>query len=268
MKAIRYPVILVLALSFLTLTSYSQRTRRPTPRATPRPTPVRSNPVIDAAKVKVSNQLHNVRVFVDKMGPIAVGIENADRDAAARRLSSELVAANEVNKKKVVASIRALREGLVALETDFRTKPQLTPYLPRIDGIALLCGESEDKAIGGKFVESKEPLREIALKLNETLVVLNGGVPPARAMSNTPTTSAAPTRTIVVSNPSGSSQPVPSVKREPVIGMTLDEVSQSTWGEPSSKRRSTSANGTTEVWVYNGKGSVYFFNGRVSQIVK
>lgn len=268
MKAIRFTAVFVLALSFLAVTTYSQRTRRPTPRATPKPTPARANLVVDAAKIKVSNQLHNVKVFVDKMGPIAVGIENADRDAAARRLSSDLVAANEVNKKKVIAAIRALREGLVSLETDFRTKPQLSPYLARIDGITILAGQSEDSAIAGRFVEAKEPLREVSLKLNETLVVLNGGVPPARTVPSATTTTPVPNRTIVVSNPAGSSQSVPAGKREPSIGMTLDEVTESTWGAPSSKRRSTSANGTTEVWVYNGKGSIYFFNGRVSQIVK
>jgi hypothetical protein len=62
MKAIRFSSIFVLALSLLTITSFAQRTRKPTPKATPKPTPVRkiSNPVVDAAKVKVSNQLHNV----------------------------------------------------------------------------------------------------------------------------------------------------------------------------------------------------------------
>lgn len=269
MKAFRFTFVFVIALSILTITSYSQRTRRPTPRATPKPTPVRSNPVVDAAKVKVSNQLHNVRVFVDKMGPIAVGIENADRDAAARRLSRELIATNEKNKQRVIGAIRELRLGLVSLETDFRTKPQLSPYLSRIEGIAVLCGQSEDAALAGRFVESKEPLREISLKLNETLVILNGGVAPARTASTVPaTTPASSQRTIVVSNPAASSQAAPTGKREPAMGMTPAEVAQSTWGEPANKRVSTSANGTTEVWTYSGNRTIYFYNGRVSQILK
>jgi hypothetical protein len=268
MKDIRFTSVFVFALSLLVITSNAQRPRKPTPKATPKPTPVRriSNPVVDVAKLKVSNQLHNVKVFVDKMGPIAVGIENADRDAAARRLSKELVATNESNKKKVIASIRALREGLVALETEFRTKPQLSPYLNRIEGITVLCGQSEDAAIAGRFVESKEPLREISLKLNETLVVMNGGVAPPRTTSNASSAaSASGQRTIVVSNPASSNQPASTGKREPAIGMTPAEVLQTSWGEPSSKRVSTT---TTEVWVYSGNRTIYFYNGKVSQILK
>lgn len=270
MKTIRSTALFALALAIFTVSVDAQRrTRRPTPK--PKPTPVKvSNPVVDAAKVKVSNQLHNVKVFVDKMGPIAVGIENADRDAANRRLSRELVAANENNKKRVIASIRVLREGLVALETEFRAKPQLSPYLNRIEGITVLCGQSEDAAIAGRFVESKEPLREITLKLNETLVVMNGGVAPPRTSSGAVTTTPPTTqRTIVVSNPAASRQPAsPTDKREPAMGMTPAEVAQSSWGEPSSKRISTTENGTTEVWTYSGNRTIYFFNGKVSQILK
>lgn len=270
MKAIRFTAVFVLALSFLAVTAQAQRTRRPSARPTPKPTPVRkiSNPVVDAAKVKVSNQLHNVKVFIDRMGPIAVAIENADRDAAARRLSRELIATNESNKKKVIASIRALREGLISLETDFRTKPQLSPYLSRIEGITVLCGQSEDAAIAGRFVESKEPLREISLKLNETLVVLNGGVAPPRTTSSS-MTPVSDRRTIVVANPSRSPDPVSSpARREPAMGMTPDEVLATSWGQPNNTRKSITANGTTEVWVYSGNRTIYFFNGKVSQILK
>jgi hypothetical protein len=269
MKIIRITALFALALAIFGFSADAQRTRRPAPRPTPKPTPVAVNPVISAAKHQVSNQLHNVKVFVDRMGPIAVAIENADRDAAARRLKQSEIAVNEANKKKVVAAIRALQEGLVSLETDFRTKAQLAAYLPKIQGITTLCAQSEDRAIAGKFVSSKDPLREVILKLNDTLAVLPG---PMIAGSSTTPVRPQPVsnQTTTISNPARttSGTTTTSAKREPAMGMTQAEVLASTWGAPSNKRTSTTANGTTDVWTYSGKRTIYFFNGKVSQILQ
>jgi len=225
--------------------------------------------VASAAKLQVSNQLYNVNVFVDKMGPIAIAIENVDKEAAGGKLKKETVDANEINKKKIVAAIRGLREGLVALETDFRTKPQLAPYLSRIQGITTLFAQSEDHAIAGRFVASKDPLRQVALKLTETLAVLPGSLPPDSASYPSATT---PARSIPVSTQSNpTSTPVQNTstaKRDVAVGMTAAEVLQSSWGAPSNKRTSASPNGTTEVWLYSGNRSIYFFKGKVTQIVQ
>jgi hypothetical protein len=278
MKTIRFTAIFALALAIFAVSVDAQRrTRRPAPKPTSKPTPA-VNTVVANAKSQVSIQLHNVKVFVDRMGPIAVGIENADRDAAARRLKQSDIAVNEANKKKVVAAIRALQEGLVALETDFRTKPQLAAYLPKIQGITSLCAQSEDQAIAGRFVASKDPLRDVILKLNDTLAVMPGPM-----IAGRPTTT--PVRPQPVSNqpvsnrttitvpsaartsPSAGTTPG-SQKSEPAVGMTPAEVLASTWGAPTNKRSSTSPNGTTEVWVYSDNRTIYFFNGKVSQIIK
>lgn len=282
MKTIRSTAFFALALAIFAVSADAQRIRRPAPRPTPKPTPA-VNAVVANAKHQVSNQLHNVKVFVDRMGPIAVGIENADRDAAARKLKQSDIAVNEANKKKVVAAIRALQEGLVALETDFRTKPQLAAYLPKIQGITSLCAQSEDEAIAGRFVASKDPLRDVILKLNDTLAVMPG--PMIAGTSTTPvrpqTTSNPPVANQPVSNrttitvpsaskttPSAAGTSSSSAKREPAVGMTPDDVLASTWGAPTNKRSSSSANGTTEVWVYSDNRTIYFFNGKVSQIIK
>jgi hypothetical protein len=68
-------------------------------------------PVVAAAKQQVANQLYNVKVFVDKMGPIAVAIENTDKDATARKLTTEEIAANETNKQKLIAAIRGCEKA-------------------------------------------------------------------------------------------------------------------------------------------------------------
>lgn len=52
----------------------------------------------------------------------------------------------------------------------------------------------------------------------------------------------------------------------PTIGMTRDEVRNSTWGEPTDINTTTYAWGTTEQWVYPGYRYIYFENGVVIAI--
>ena len=260
MRTARFIAFLSILLLSFAVSASAQRTRKPAPRATPKPTPVRAtiNPAVSAAKQRVSNQLHNVNLFVDVMGPAAVTIESRDKDAAARRLKKEEIAENDLNKRKLVAAIRGLRDGLVALETEFRTRPELAQYLPKIQGISTLCTQAEDDAIAGRFVASKEPLRQAALKLNETLAVLPG---PLAAGS---TYSSPPSRTVSNTTPTTST----TAGRDVAVGMTAAEVLQSVWGAPSNKRTSQSTTGTTEVWTYPGNKTLYFYNGKVTRIVR
>jgi len=275
MRAARFLTVLSIFLLFFVLTASAQKTRKPVPRATPRPTPTAVNPVVAVAKLQVSNQLYNVNIFVDKMGPIAVAIENADKEANAGKLKKEAIAANKANKEKIIAAIRGLRDGLVALETDFRTRPQLTQYLQKIQGISTLSAQSEDRAIAGQFVASKDPLRQIALKLNDTLAVLPGPAIPGVSTTRTvpASNSTANQNTTVPSSNSGknstvstSTAPVSTPKRAPSLGMTTGEVLLTSWGKPIDKRSSGSPNGTTEVWVYSGNRTLYFYNGILTNI--
>jgi len=167
----------------------------------------------------------------------------------------------------------------MALETDFRTKPLLAQYLPKLQGISTLSAQSEDDAIAGQFVAAKDPLRQIALKLNDTLAVLPGPAIPGTTATpyqtrNVPTSNSVPSQnaTITGSNSgksttvSTSTAPVSPTKREPSLGMTATEVLQSSWGKPIDKRSSGSPNGTTEVWVYSGNRTLYFYNGILTNI--
>jgi hypothetical protein len=122
---------------------------------------------VRAAREKVSNQLANVNRFVEVLGPIAQSIETLDDSGRSQSLP-----ANEENKQKVITAIRNLKAGLTDLEADFRTKPNLQKYLSSIQGITELAAEAEDSAIAGRFVGAKEPLRNVAQKLTDTLKVL------------------------------------------------------------------------------------------------
>lgn len=176
MRKARILTIFSILLLALVIPAAAQRTRKPAPKPTPKATPKTTkpaiNPVVAAAKQQVANQLFNVNKFVDILGPAALAIENVDKESKTRRLKKETIDANEANKQKLIAAIRGMREGLVSLETDFRTKPQLSKYLLQIQGISGLCSRSEDSAIAGRFVASKDPLREVALKLSDTMAVL------------------------------------------------------------------------------------------------
>lgn len=270
MRKAGFLTVLILLVTFSAASAAAQKTRKPRPK--PAPTPVKpiATAEVAAAKQKVANQLHNVNVFVDIMGPVAVGIEANDKDAAARRLKPADIEKNDLNKRKLIAAIRNLRDGLVALETDFRTKPGLAAYLPKIQGIGTLCSQSEDSAIAGRFVAAKDPLRQVAAKLNDTLAVLPGpAVRTSSPVAAQPTP--APPRTIPVSNQSTTTASVQNasiIKREPAMGMTTAEVLQTTWGTPANKRSTTSPNGTTEVWTYAGTKTIYFYKGKVTRIVR
>jgi hypothetical protein len=164
----------VLSLVLFAGSGYAQRktTKKPAPK---KPAPAtRIVPPLDVrtAREKVEIQADNLKLFVDVLGPIAQGIEDTDEAAKAKPLPPKAAEKNKVNKQKVIEAIRNLRSGLAVLETEFRTKPVLQKYLPSINGITDLSAESEDSAIAGKFVAAKDPLRDIAKKLADTLAVL------------------------------------------------------------------------------------------------
>jgi hypothetical protein len=173
MKTLGSLTFFVLAATLFAGAATAQKTtRRPVPRATPPRSSTLPPLEVRAARVKVSNQLYNLKAFVERLGPIAQNIEAVDNDARNKKIKKESIDQNEASKQKVVTAIRGLREGLVNLETEFRTKPDLRRYLPSIQGISDLAGQSVDSAIAGKFVASVTPLRSVQQKLNDTLALM------------------------------------------------------------------------------------------------
>lgn len=63
------------------------------------------------------------------------------------------------------------------------------------------------------------------------------------------------------------SSPAQTISREsPSIGMTAEEVRNSTWGKPEDINRTTTAYGVHEQWVYSNYRYIYFDNGIVTAI--
>jgi hypothetical protein len=127
---------------------------------------------VRAARVTVENQLANITAFVARLGPVAQAIETLDAEAKTKKVNQQSLDKNAADKAKVVSAIRKLREGMVKLESEFRVKPALKKYLPMIQGISDLSGQSETSAIAGKFVAANTPLRTVQQKLTDTLAAM------------------------------------------------------------------------------------------------
>lgn len=121
---------------------------------------------------KASIQIKNVTKYIYLLGSIASGIEDADKQAKAGKLSKAAVDTNNQFKQKVITSIRELKAGLAALETEFNAKPSLRNYMFQIQGITGLATQSEDLAAAGRFSESGKPLLAIVEKLADTLAAM------------------------------------------------------------------------------------------------
>lgn len=173
MRNISLGAAIVIGITLFAGAATAQRKpKKPAPKKPPVTKPLVAPLEVRTAREKVEIQRDNVTGFADRLGPIAQSIEVLDKAAAAKRLTKDEIARNEATKQKFIAILRNIRNDLQLLESDFRTKPVLQKYLTNVEGITDMAAKSEDLAIAGKFVESKDPLREISKKLTDALVVI------------------------------------------------------------------------------------------------
>ncbi len=169
MKTLTAIAIVIVSMAF----SVSAQKKKP---VTPVKKPVTVAPTnaleIKQNAEKVAIQLKNVTNFIYKLGGIATGLEDADKEAKAGKLSRAAIDKNNEFKQAVVLSIRNLKAGLAALEIEFRTKPSIKPYLAQINGVTDLATQSEDLALGGQFTASGKSLILVVEKLADTLMAM------------------------------------------------------------------------------------------------
>ena len=154
----------------------AQKRKRPAKRTTAAQTAA-ATAAANAAEVKagaekVSTQIKNVSKFIYVLGGIARTIEDIDKEAKTKKLSSAALTQNDTNKKAVIASLRNVSAGLGALEAEFRSKPALKNYNFQIQGISDMSVQAESLASGGEFIESGRMLLAIIEKLSDALVRL------------------------------------------------------------------------------------------------
>jgi len=165
-------VALAFCLVSFAFSADAQRRRRPARTTQPAASAAATNSEIKVGAEKVSTQIKNVTKFIYALGGVAHVIEDLDRDIAAGKASRNAGDLNAKNKQSVINTIRNLRAGLAALETEFHTKPALRNYLFQIQGISDISGNAEDQAASGQFVEAGKTLLLVVEKLSDTLAAL------------------------------------------------------------------------------------------------
>jgi hypothetical protein len=171
-------LICILCLTFIA----AAQKRKPAPRK-PKPKPAATKPAttaateVNAAEIKagaekVGIQIKNVTRFIYLLGSIAQGIEAVENDIKARKASNATVELNTKNKQSLITTLRNLRAGLAALETEFRASPALRTYLIHLQGITDVSGAAEDQAAAGQFVQSGKTLLQVVERLSDTLVAM------------------------------------------------------------------------------------------------
>lgn len=172
-NTIRFIAVPLCLLSFAFAASAQ---RRKTPVKTTPPKVVTTNTLgkteIKSGAEKVSIQIKKSTKFLYLLGSVANGIEAIDKETKAGKVSRETQDKNAQFKRDVMQSLRNLRAGLVQLEVDFRTKPELKNYLPQIQGISDISARAEDMASAGQFVESGKMLLMVVEKLADTLAAM------------------------------------------------------------------------------------------------
>ena len=161
-------LVLICVLCFA-FPAQAQKKKTTTKKTTTPTTPVFNNADVKDGASKVSIQIKNVSKFVYNLGIIGRSIEDLDVEIKAGKASAKGVDINAKNKQAVLTGLRNIRAGLAALEVEFRTKPSLRAYLLKVEGITALCGEAEDLAAAGRFIDSGRPLLTLIEKLTDAL---------------------------------------------------------------------------------------------------
>lgn len=167
-------IVLCLVSFAMTTNAQKKKTTRKTtaPKTTPASTASANAAELKIAAEKVSTQIKNVSKFVYLLGGIARSLEDADKEAKAKRLPPNAPDPNARNKQALIQSIQNLRAGLVALENEFNTKPALRLYSVRFSGISNMVMQSESQAAGGQFTESGKTLLLVIERLSDALAAL------------------------------------------------------------------------------------------------
>ncbi|MEP6850892.1 MAG: hypothetical protein ABI999_18690 [Acidobacteriota bacterium] len=167
-----FPAILLACIAALSVSALGQKSKRAVPR--PTSTPARPFVSVDerVAKQTASNQLSNVSAYLDRFTPLVQTMNDLARDDKARKLSKRASTDFNSAKRKLLLQLNDFKLGLTTLETDFKTKPSLTKYLLKIQGIADLSASAQDSANLGRFDGVRESLKGIVQRLSDTVAAM------------------------------------------------------------------------------------------------
>ncbi len=162
-------VAILTSVLFLNFSAHAQKRKKTTTTKTTSTVNAISNTELREGVNKTAIQLKNISIFVYRYGKVVTGLDLAEKDARAGKISANQ---NERAKQTVVQTIGGLRAGLAELEVMFRTKNGLKPYLANIQGISELCGQAEERAMSGQFDEAGKTLLTVIEKLADALATM------------------------------------------------------------------------------------------------
>lgn len=168
-------LIVPLCILLLTTTVLGQsRSRRSSKRTSS--SAAKTTAAADAAAAEVrtkgattiANQIKNLTTFLYLLGGVAKSIETLDAAAKAGQASPT----NEKNKAQLRASFGDFRAGLDALESYFRSTPELQPYYVKLAGSAAGAATAEELANAGHFDQAGRTLLGVVGRLADVLVAM------------------------------------------------------------------------------------------------
>lgn len=165
--------ILICLILLSTMADAQTRRRRAPQRRAPASKPAeKSATEIQAGRERVAGQIKVLTQFLYLFGGITKGIEATDIAARNGEASPTAIEQNERNKAKIKESIRNVRIGLDELETEFRSKPALKAYYPRLSGVAVTGEAAENQAAGNRFSEAGRLLLKAVGQLADGLAAM------------------------------------------------------------------------------------------------
>ena len=156
---------ILLCLLALSVSAAAQRktTKKPVPKATPKPA---ASLVVREESTKVAAQIKDITKFLYFLGgtnQLIIGIDTDPKATANAKNQSN------IGKQGVIKAIKNVRAGLVQLEGEFHSKPELRPYIIHIQGVSEMAGIAEGQAAGGQLDNAGKTLLEVVNRLTETL---------------------------------------------------------------------------------------------------
>ncbi len=167
----RITVLLLTLLVLVPATSFGQTRKRTTTKPAPRSSrAAKGSDAERAGATRVAEQIKNLTRFIYLLGGVAKGLEGVDDAARRNEASPAVLDQAKRNKVTVRTSIQKVREGLDALEIDFRTTPDLQRYYIKLAGVAAGAANAEDQAAANQFDRAGRTLLEVVNRLTDVLL--------------------------------------------------------------------------------------------------
>lgn len=143
------------------------RTRRTTPPqrrgAASAPKSTADQTQVNAARIKLADQIKNLTRFVYLYGRFSKDLENVSAQAESAEVARRTKAA-------LLTNFANFREGLDLLERDFRFAPGLSRHYAKLQGAAQKISDAEAQANASQYDRAGRSLLDVVNQLTDVLL--------------------------------------------------------------------------------------------------